>query len=142
MHVTQHVLAFHPQKRQLRTASLLTAYGNQYHVQYHNANLGVHMQRDTTMIPIGPSDLHKQIEVPEELQPEQQLSEVEKVKVNQTRNKLLLSQQMPGNHALIQSLMGQAQEGNRKQAFLPVEQTEYTGENRKAMALLLMLVER
>ena len=29
------------------------------------------MQRDTTMIPIGPSDLHKQIEVPEELQPEQ-----------------------------------------------------------------------
>ena len=49
---------------------------------------------------------------------------------------------MPGNHALLQNLLGQAQEGNRKQAFLPVEQTEYTDENRKAMALLLMLVER
>lgn len=52
----------HPKTRELRTASLLTTFGNRYHVQYHNAELGVKIQNDTTMVPIGPSEMHRNLE--------------------------------------------------------------------------------
>ena len=28
-------------------------------MQYHNAQLGVHVHRDVTIVPIGPSELHR-----------------------------------------------------------------------------------
>ena len=43
LQVSQQVLAMHPITRELRTASVLTTYGNRYHVQYHNPELGVHI---------------------------------------------------------------------------------------------------
>ena len=43
LQVSQQVLAMHPVTRELRTASLLTTFGNRYHVQYHNPELGVHI---------------------------------------------------------------------------------------------------
>ena len=52
----------HPVTRELRTASLLTTYDNRYHVQYHNPELGVHVQKDTSMVPIGTSDLYRTYE--------------------------------------------------------------------------------
>lgn len=56
----------HPVSRELRTASLLTTFGNRYHVQYHNTELGVHIQKDSSMVPIGPSELHRKLEDPNE----------------------------------------------------------------------------
>ena len=45
-------------------------------MQYHNADLGVYLQNDTQIIPIGPSDLHKHIDVPNvDAKADDQLSE-------------------------------------------------------------------
>lgn len=49
---------------------------------------------------------------------------------------------LAGQQPLVSTLLNQVEEGSRKKQFLPVEQTEYTNENKKAMALLLMLIER
>ena len=62
LHVSQQVLAMHPVTRELRTASLLTAFDNRYHVQYHNPDLGVHVQQDTSVVPIAASELHRSLE--------------------------------------------------------------------------------
>ena len=51
----------HPSTRELRTASLLTTFENKYHVQYHNPELGVHVQKDTQIVPIGPSELYRTV---------------------------------------------------------------------------------
>lgn len=72
LQVSQQVLAMHPVTRELRTASLLTTYGNRYHVQYHNTELGVHIQKDTSLVPIGPSELHRSIEDPNRTEREAQ----------------------------------------------------------------------
>lgn len=42
----------------------------------------------------------------------------------------------------MQTLLGQVDEGSRKKAFLQIDQTEYTVDNKQAMALLFILVER
>ena len=54
--VSQQVLAFHPVARELRTGTLLTTYADQYHVQFHNIELGVHCLPDTVLIPISTND--------------------------------------------------------------------------------------
>ena len=60
----------HPVTRELRTASLLTTHGNRYHVQYHNPDLGVHIQGDISMVPIGPSELHRSLPDPNKTEAE------------------------------------------------------------------------
>ena len=137
--MSQQVLALHPKLRELRTASLLTTFQNKYHVQYHNPELGVHIQSDTTLIPIGPSENHRQIESRAQT-PEK--SPESKLEVNRTRNQMLMAQQLPGNRNFLQTLLNQAENGIRQKSILPVTETEYTLENKKAMALLLMLIER
>ena len=83
----------HPKTRELRTASLLTTFGNRYHVQYHSAELGVHVQTDTSMVPIGPSSMHRNLdsgESPDALKQEDYIDEYgrvqQNVQINQTRN--------------------------------------------------------
>lgn len=55
---------------------------------------------------------------------------------------MLASSQLAGNQQLIQTLLNQVEDGTRQKSFLSVDQTEYTSDNKKAMALLLMLIER
>ena len=61
---------------------------------------------------------------------------------NVARNQMLANQQLAGNQQLVQKLLGQVDEGVRQKSFLAVDQTEYTKDNKRAMALLLMLIER
>jgi len=106
LQVSQQVLALHPEIKQLRTASLLTTFGHKYHVQYHNPELGVHQQRDVTLIPIGPSDLHRSVESEEHRDRKADADAKQASLINSTRNELLMSQQLPGNRNLVQTLLG------------------------------------
>ena len=54
------MLAIHPTLREPRTASLLTTYGNHFHVQFHNSELGVFVLKDTELTPIGVNDFFRQ----------------------------------------------------------------------------------
>jgi len=60
LYVSQQVLAIHPIIREARTGSLLSTYGNKYHVQFHNPELGVFVLKDTELTPIGLNDFYKQ----------------------------------------------------------------------------------
>ena len=137
--------------KELRTASLLTTYENKYHVQYHNTELGVHRQDDTTIVPISPSDSHLNLKPAAPVEPEaapggsDQKANQENGQsgtLNMTRNQLLASSQLAGNQQLVQVLLNQVDEGTRQHQFINIEQTEYTADNKKAMALLFILVER
>lgn len=50
------MLAYHPVARELRTGTLLTTFNDQYHVQFHNVDLGVHSLADYQMVPISTND--------------------------------------------------------------------------------------
>ena len=54
------MLAIHPILREPRTGSLLSTYGNKYHVQFHNPELGVFIMKDYEITPIGLNDYFKQ----------------------------------------------------------------------------------
>ena len=56
LEVSQQVLALHPARKELRTAQILTNHGDNYHVQYHNPDLGVTFQKDKTIVPISSAD--------------------------------------------------------------------------------------
>jgi hypothetical protein len=60
LYVSQQVLALHPILREPRTGSLLSTYGNKYHVQFHNPELGVFVLKDIELTPIGLNDFYKQ----------------------------------------------------------------------------------
>ena len=47
-----------------------------------------------------------------------------------------------GNQQLVMKLINQAEDGARKQFWLQIDQTKYTDDNKEAMALLYMLIER
>lgn len=148
--VSQQVLALHPRLRELRTGNLLTSYGNKYHVQYHHPELGVHVQGDSSLIPISKSGLYKEepVEVapltpeavakPAPLQAPAQPTQ----KANDVRNQLLMQQQLAGNHQMVYNLLNAAESGSKQKLYLRPEQTEYSLDNKKSMAMLLILVER
>ena len=50
------MLAFHPVKKELRTANILTNYSDNYHVQYHNQDLGVYFQKEKSIVLISASN--------------------------------------------------------------------------------------
>ena len=50
----------HPVLKEPRTGSLLTTYGNHFHVQFHNSDLGVYVLQDTELTPIGLNDFYRQ----------------------------------------------------------------------------------
>lgn len=106
--VSQQVLALHPRLKQLRTASLLTTFGNRYHVMYHNSNLGVHLQTDRTILPIGPSELyHEIIDEPKGDEGESfKKDNISTRPVNQTRNQLLWQgMSLAGQQPLVNTLL-------------------------------------
>ena len=55
---------------------------------------------------------------------------------------MLADVQLGQNKQLVQTLLQQVDEGVRQKALISIDQTEYTMDNKKAMALLFVLVER
>ena len=139
LQVSQQVLALHPSTKEPRTASLLTTFGNNYHVQYHNPDLGVYLQTDTSLVPISANDLYKTDNPDQEGTPRTRAQQA--ASVNDVRNQLL-SKQLAGNQQVIQKMLSQVDEGARKQLWLQFDHTRYTDENKQAMALLFILIER
>lgn len=71
------MVALHPITRELRTGSLLTTYADQYHVQFHNVELGVHCLADTALIPISTSDFYQTTQAEDSTSPELVLAGLE-----------------------------------------------------------------
>jgi len=72
MSVSQQVLAVHPVSGELRTGTLLTTYGDKFHVQFHKTELGVCLMQDNKFIPISRSQLFCRMLAPSEALAHQQ----------------------------------------------------------------------
>ena len=98
------------------------------------------MQQDTTLIPISPNEQHK-TDNPDQESASPRTAQAIAASANDVRNQLL-SKQLAGNQQIIQKMLSQVDEGARKQFWLQFEHTKYTDENKQAMALLFILIER
>ncbi len=128
--VGQRVLAIHPKTRELRTASLLTSDVRQYHAQFDRPELGVCVISDTQLIPISGNEYY--------LPPPDPMATLQ---LNNLRNLYLQNK--------FQSLFTRSSSGcdfpqklEEEMNFIPFEQTSFNEENRKALAMLILLFER
>ncbi|CDW86505.1 protein always early 2-like [Stylonychia lemnae] len=115
--VGQRVLALHPKVNELRTASLLTTDVQSYHAQFDRPELKVIIITDQQLIPISENVIHR---------------------VRDNNQGQIVSQSSLSNPFQPPNIQMDDEDGN----FIPFEHTQFSKDNIKAMALLIILFER
>ena len=165
--VQQRVLALHPKTGELRTAKILTAASAQsdrqeYRAQFDSSSLGVPLIKDYHLIPINIQGANWEIfkskdyriHTPSSSQAVEENGGL--TLANEIRNQMLYYKVLRDKHNIsyintLQDLNNTLKNGNEnsiscsadsKNYFVKFEHTKFSDQNKKAMALLIILLER